>query len=108
METHSACSRVLQKTAGIGIIYANVRGLRSKLEDVHLIVETCSPEIIALSETWLTPEVLDSEIQLTGYLVTRVDRLGNRAGKGVLLYSKESMELQILEAVHDEGRSVAE
>ncbi|CAH8464776.1 unnamed protein product [Schistosoma guineensis] len=48
-------------------------------------VDKEKPGVIAVSETWLTSEVLDNEIQLTGFLPTRADRLNPREG-GLILY----------------------
>ena len=107
METGPANSALLQSPAGIQLIYTNIRGLRNKLEDLHLLLEMHSPDIIALSETWLNSDIRDSEIQLPGYLLTRADRPGARAGGGVLLYWKECLKVHILEVTHDEGGSTA-
>ncbi len=44
--------------------------------------------IIALTETWLTPSVVDAEISLNNFTVFRADRVETRRGGGVALYIK--------------------
>jgi hypothetical protein len=76
---------------GIKIGQANVRDLLSKNKkyDVYEIIKYHSFDIFIITETWLKPEILDSEIDIPGYFVVRVDRPGFKTGGGVLIYLKE-------------------
>ena len=47
---------------------------------------------IALTETWLNPNILDAQVSLPNYIVTRCDRAGR--GGGVLLFSHEDVPLE--------------
>ena len=47
-----------------------------------------NPDIICIVETWLSSDILDSEVTLPGYQVHRLDR--NRHGGGILVYVKDS------------------
>ena len=78
----------------LNIVYYNARSLLPKLNDLHLIAESVSPDVICIVETWLCGDISDSEIALQGYLVHRADR--NRHGGGVLIYTKDSFVCNVL------------
>ena len=50
----------------------------------QILSSVFSPDIICLVETWLDSDILDSEIEIQGYSIIRLDR--NRHGGGVLFY----------------------
>lgn len=52
-------------------------------------VADISPDVIAVTETWLHPGITDSEILVAGYSVYRLDRQENRGG-GVALWVRTS------------------
>ena len=53
------------------------------------VVASENPDIIAITETWLTADVFDYEISLADYTAFRQDRCGNRKGGGVILYFRK-------------------
>ena len=59
--------------------------MRSLSNNLHQFIDM--PHIIALSETWLSPSILDSELDLIQYNVFRHYRINNQSerGGGVLL-----------------------
>jgi hypothetical protein len=70
-------SLVAQEIAGTGIYY--------KLDEIEaLLCNECKFDIICISETWLGPQIDDSEIHIDGYTSYRRDR--NRQGGGVAIY----------------------
>ena len=58
-----------------------------------------SPDVIGVTETWATDDILDSELALVRYDMFRQDRPVNRAGAGggVLLYVKNSLQAIVYE-----------
>ena len=54
-----------------------------------LVLFTHSPDIICISETWLYPDILDSELAIHGYSLFHRDR--NRGGGGVAMFIKCSL-----------------
>jgi len=54
-------------------------------------VHDINPDVIGVTESWLTSEVLDSELALDGYDLFRKDRPVDREGGGVLLYVKKDL-----------------
>ena len=54
------------------------------------MVEDIDHHIIGITESWATKDIADAELELTGYVSLRRDRIGRRGG-GVILYVKESI-----------------
>lgn len=65
---------------GINIYYQNVRGLRSKTNDLRLGLLNADYDIVALSETWLNSSIYNSELFNNEYVVFRRDRDANLTG----------------------------
>ena len=61
---------------------------------IQAIVSTRKPDIVYIVETWLSGDILDSEVSLQGYQLFRLDR--NRHGGGVLMYVKNSLSCKLL------------
>ena len=58
-----------------GILPANIRSLRYKMDEVQAaVVDINLPGIVCLVETWLNPAIGDSIIFLSGYCSYRCDR----------------------------------
>ena len=74
----------------------NARSLKSisstpnKLTQFQHLVYSKLPSLVAVTETWLTNYVYDSEILPTGYNIFRRDRVGRRGG-GVLLACRDHL-----------------
>ena len=68
----------------IAFLYFNARSIIPKYDELCAIVAANSPDIVCIVETWLDSDITDSEIDLPGYEVHRLDR--NRHGGGVLVY----------------------
>lgn len=68
-------SSSLPKNVGyLCLYYQNVRGLRTKTNELFLSVCNCEYDVIALSETWLLPSIFNSEIFNDDFVVYRSDR----------------------------------
>lgn len=69
----------------ISIYQANCRSLLPKMDDLrHIISSSGSPSVVALCETWLDSNIMDSEVSLPDFRLFRRDR--DRHGGGVALY----------------------
>ena len=78
-----------------GIISLNVRGLslasdRSKPAQLRDLAVTSNALAIALTETWLSPDILDAEVGIEGFNIIRSDRTSRHRG-GTCLYIKEGL-----------------
>ena len=80
----SALNLNSSSTRSLKILSLNVRSLLPKFDEFCLVCASLSPDIICVSETWLSQDIPDNEIALINYQLFRKDR--NRHGGGVLLY----------------------
>lgn len=69
--------------------YQNVRGLRTKLDDLHFNSTFSNYDILALTETWLIPSISDAELGCDSFTIYRRDRFSHsestRSGGGILV-----------------------
>ena len=59
---------------GLGLIHINVRSLIPKLDSIRIWVQQTYPDILILTESWLSGKIKDHLITLDGYNTFRVDR----------------------------------
>ena len=76
---------------GITIGHTNVRGLYTNLAQVKLLAFNTNLDVLAISETHLSPALKDHEMAIQGYQILRRDRIG-RTGGGVVIYYKDSLD----------------
>lgn len=73
----------------IVIYYQNCRGIRTKLHTLFMNILANSYDVIVLTETWLTPDIADSEFIDERYTIHRCDRdraaTKRKDGGGVLI-----------------------
>ena len=56
------------------------------------MVEDIDPHIIGITEFWAaTTDISDAELEMTGYVMFRKDRIGRR-GDGISIYIKEFIQ----------------
>ncbi|XP_035700622.1 uncharacterized protein LOC118433119 [Folsomia candida] len=87
---------------GVKIGHVNTRDFLSKTkkDDVQQLILNNNFHIFGVTETWLTKEINNEELQLPGYEMTRQDRPGIKShkqrGGGLLLYTREDYEVTLL------------
>ena len=66
----------------------NACSIRNKINELEVHINNEELDIIAVTETWLTEDVLDSELLIPGFTLYRKDRFNVRDAKGggVLVY----------------------
>ncbi len=79
------------KYRGIKLVHQNICSLLRRLDELRLMCNVLKSSIhmITLSETWLTSEIPDIEIEIDGYRVFRKDR--DSRGGGVLAYVRNDL-----------------
>ena len=76
----------------LSFILLNARSLNNKLQDFQAMVYSKDLDIVIVTETWLTPTVLDKEILPRDYDIYRRDRPTDRRGGGVLVAIKSDIQ----------------
>ena len=76
------------------ILFLNACSLLPKLDNLILLSSAHSPKVICISETWLSQDILDSEIHIPNYMPLRRDR--NRHSGGVAIYILSSLSPSIV------------
>ena len=86
---------------GLHIAHQNVRSLlgKNKVDMLNLQIKDSNIDVFTVSESWLTPAIPNSQIEVQNYSVSRVDRSWGINGKGdpkrgggVLCYIKEGIK----------------
>ena len=105
-ESSSSCGRqrvevgLNPRSPPCEIVLANIRSLLNKRDELEYFVMSSRPAAIALTETWLSADVSDAEINIAGYTVLRCDRKG-RIGGGTILYVREDISANVIHTSAD-------
>jgi len=83
--------RILTLHNNLRCLDLNARSIISKFYLFEAWISNIRPDIIGVTESWTSGDILDSELSLDGYDLFRKDRLVARAGGDVLLYVKCSL-----------------
>lgn len=75
-------------SSDVKVLQLNIRSLRQKLTDISSLQVETQCNVIALCETWLDQTIPTQEVDIPGFQLHRLDRLGSRGG-GVCLYVKD-------------------
>ena len=81
----------LTNQRGLKIGHINVNGLKQKLSEISLLLNTVKLDLLAISETHLTSQVSNAEINIDGFNMVRSDRCDGRRGGGTLIYYHERL-----------------
>ena len=94
--SHIVLDSSINKTNNFFCLYQNTRGLRSKSAEFYINVCTTDFDILCLSETWLSQDIMDSELFPCEFKIFRADRnfaaSGKCRGGGVLLAHSASLQ----------------
>lgn len=86
----------------ITVYYQNVRGLRTKTNELFAALSVCDYDVVVLTETWLNENVLDSELT-DEYVIYRRDRSvltsERLRGGGVLIGIKKNITSNVIDFV---------
>ncbi|XP_045507160.1 uncharacterized protein LOC123703258 [Colias croceus] len=76
------------------ILYQNVRGLRTKLQDFYISVSSILVDLFAITETGCSESISDAELVPPGYSIIRCDRMDGRKQGGACLVAAPRFELR--------------
>ena len=73
----------------IKIAHLNVRSFKNRdhLIEMRQLAHENNYDVIAISESWLNSSVINTEVEIAGYKLYRMDRL-NRLGRDVCVYTR--------------------
>lgn len=91
----------LPRARGFKVAHLNVRSMVNKMDDIRLLIQNKPFDIFTVSETWLTPSILDSEVSLPGYTLVRHDRNKKRGG-GTAIFVRDGIPYRHRKDLSDE------
>ena len=62
------------------ILIMNCQSIKNKKAEIHVVIDSAKPDIILGNESWLTPEIKNSEIFPDSFDAIRKDRVGDAHG----------------------------
>ena len=88
---------------GFKVVHLNIRSLPKKINQLRLILEGSTIDIITLSETWLHNKIDTQLINIQGYTTYRLDRETRtpkniKRGGGLIVYTKDYLEASYIKS----------
>ena len=96
MTTSSTKSKT---NACLNIFYLNARSIVNKIDELRVLYLANDFDIICVVESWLSPEVSDTEIFIPGFNIFRKDR--NRHGGGIVVFVKDKLICTVIPFQHN-------
>ena len=59
--------------SSLSILYFNVRSMLSNLSSLTSSVLLSNPDIVCITDTWLSPDILSSDVGISGFILFRAD-----------------------------------
>ena len=77
----------------LSILYFNARSIIPKCDELRILCEVHKPDdVVCITESWLSSDINNTELHISGYQIVRRDR--NRHGGGVLMYIREVIRVE--------------
>ena len=80
----------------------NANHVLNKLDELFLLLQILHVDIIAITESWLSDEILDSVCSFNNYHLVRKDRQTGAMGGGVMLYIANSINFRVMDLPPDD------
>ena len=78
---------------GLGVVHINARSVLQKIDFLKIWITNSDPDVAVISESWLNPNIKDSDIAIVGYNVFRTDRA--KRGGGVAMFVKNNLNCSV-------------
>lgn len=85
----------MEDIKGLKVIHVNIRSLEPKMVLLKPWVALYKPNIITISETWLSSDIPDSRVNIANYVLYRSDRC-SRSGGGVAIYVSNDLVSELI------------
>ena len=69
----------------------------NKIEDLEIVIKNNDVDIACITETWLTANIADPVVDISGYTIVRKDRAMPKRGGGVCAFVKSSIGFRTIE-----------
>lgn len=90
---------------GLRIAHLNICSLRNKIDDLSVLLQDSNIDILAISETHLYASVMNSQINILGYNIFRLDR--DHRGGGVAFYIQNNIPVKTIDdLIHSPVESI--
>ena len=91
------CQTMPKLLRGLRIGHLNVNRLYNKLDQIKELLTELSLDILGISETWLTADILNNDLHIQGYTLTRRDRQpGSKSqGGGLAVFIKDGVNFKV-------------
>ena len=102
----------LSTAKGFKLVHLNVRSLVKKIDQIRILLQSTSIDIITFSETWLISHLSSALFNIAGYKLLRQDRLNKKKsgkrGGGLLTYVKDrhSSACEVLEELNVSNENI--
>ncbi len=73
-------------------MYTNAQSLLSKVDELRINICDLLPDVISITETWLSEQIDNRELTIPGFRLFRKDR-DNRKGGGVATFIKNGLHV---------------
>ena len=83
----------------LSVFYANAQSIMNKMCDLEVLASEQSPDIIAVTESWINSDIPDASVSLKGYTLFRKDRLDTKNGRGWAFYYTQRRNLELLHVI---------
>jgi hypothetical protein len=82
-----------RKKSKLKITHLNTRSLKNRNNLLHIkqLCQEDKPDILAVSETWLNPQITNAEVKIERYDLYRLDR-PHKVGGGVCVYTRPDIK----------------
>ena len=71
------------------ILIMNCQSINNKKAEIHAVIDSAKPDIILGNESWLTPEIKNSEIFPDSFDAIRKDRVGDAHGGVFIAFMRD-------------------
>ena len=83
------------RSCNLCVLQFNARSLLPKMPEVIHLASQKNPDIIAVTETWLSSQIPNGAIHINGYnLTVQTDRQNNKRGGGTAIYVRLAFTLE--------------
>ena len=65
------------------ILYFNARSILPKLDELKIITENSNPDVVCITETWLSQEISDGEMSIPGLFCSEGQKSPGWWGVGI-------------------------